>query len=145
MNTELTQQDGFLVPKRTLTQVAFETEDDDNTALVFTFDNGFALVLSDDGQSCCEHRYLTSDDDLESLVGSQLVSISLREVTGVDDGDYGSHEQAFVVIQTTKASMTLVTHNEHNGYYGGFCLHARIRSPEGAVLACHYIKTRDWE
>ncbi len=144
MKTELTQQNGLL-PKRTLTQVAFEMNDEDATALVFTFDNGWSLVLSDDGQNCCEHRFMSSDDDLESLVGSQLVSISLREVTETLDGKWEScHEQAFVVIQTTKASMTLVTHNEHNGYYGGFGLQMKIRTPEGDVMARHCIETRDW-
>jgi hypothetical protein len=29
-------------------------------------------------------------------------------------------------VQTTKGSFTICTHNEHNGYYGGFSLRVKL-------------------
>jgi hypothetical protein len=34
---------------------------------------GEALVLRDDGQSCCENRYMHSDDDFSAFVGGQFL------------------------------------------------------------------------
>ena len=84
------------------------------------FEGGGQLSIWDDAQSCCEHRYMTTDDDLPSFIGAKVLSI--EEVPGPELTDeYGDHhEQMFVKLETTKGTITLVTHNEHNGYYGGF-------------------------
>jgi hypothetical protein len=37
------------------------------------------------------------------------------------------HETQFLIVDTTKGSFTIVNHNEHNGYYGGFGLVAQPR------------------
>lgn len=80
------------------------------------------LQVKDNAQSCCENRYLTTDDDLPSFVGASLVGVDRVEVEAADD-DYGDvHEQMFVKLETTAGTITLVAHNEHNGYYGGFCI-----------------------
>jgi hypothetical protein len=41
-----------------------ELKDDD---LKFLFTDGTGMILRDDGQSCCEHRYMVCDDDLTSF------------------------------------------------------------------------------
>lgn len=87
-----------------------------------TFDDGSAIRIWDDGQSCCESRYTTTDDDLSKIVGGVLRRIETKPAPEIK-GEYGEeHEQVFVEIGTDECFVTLVTHNEHNGYYGGFGL-----------------------
>jgi len=90
-------------------------------ALIFTFADGAKMVLWDDARSCCESRYLHTDDDLSSVIGAKLVELDVRE-GGAKDDDDGSHEWAFLHIVTDKATVVVETHNEHNGYYGGIDL-----------------------
>jgi len=104
--------------------VAARIDDDANNgdgACILSFADG-ELSIFDDGRSCCESRYITCDDDVSSLAGATLSSIQLR--SGADDSDdYGEcHETQFVIIETTNGSVTLCTHNQHNGYYGGFSI-----------------------
>lgn len=81
---------------------------------------GKTIEIWDDGQSCCEHRYMKCDDDLASLVGHTLTRIEGKEGPTVE-GEYGdTHEQIFVEVGTDKGFITVNNHNEHNGYYGGF-------------------------
>ena len=64
---------------------------------------------------------MTTDDDPQSLVGGKLVRIEAKP--GPDkDSEYDVHEQVFVEVATDKGFITIVNHNEHNGYYGGFGL-----------------------
>jgi hypothetical protein len=94
--------------------------------LELRFTGGGGVLLSDDGQSCCEHRYMSTDDTLDEFAGSRLCGISVRRDLGrAEDDDGETHEQAAVVIETSRGRITLVTHNEHNGYYGGFVLSAK--------------------
>jgi hypothetical protein len=86
-----------------------------------SFDDGQKIAIWDDGQSCCEHRYMKCDDDPASLVGHKLTRIEAKEGPDVQ-GDYDTHEQVFVEIGTDAGFITLNNHNEHNGYYGGFGL-----------------------
>ena len=94
------------------------TQEDDK--LLVRFVGGGSLRIWDSGQSCCESRYMTTDDDLSSFVGAKVVS--LDAVGGpTEEDEYGDpHEQMFVKLETTAGTITMVTHNEHNGYYGGF-------------------------
>lgn len=85
------------------------------------FDSGRTVTIFDDGQSCCENRYMRTDDNLEEYIGSTFLGHELREGPEVDDG-YGIHEQAFLVVKTDRGNVTFSNHNEHNGYYGGFVL-----------------------
>lgn len=95
----------------------------EKTGLNITFEDGVTIRLTDEGQSCCEHRYMTCDDDLSKLVGGKLTKIEVRELKDESDPTgYGDHEQAFVEVATDECFITVVTHNEHNGYYGGFGL-----------------------
>ena len=94
------------------------------------------LVIADDRQSCCERRYMTCDDDLSGHEGGHLVGINtdaadpkpVLDYAGEKaDDDYDEcHEVQFVKVQTTKGSFTLCTHNEHNGYYGGFSIEVKL-------------------
>lgn len=95
--------------------------------LVIRFGGGGTLKVWDNGRSCCESRYMTTDDDLPSFIGAKVVSLEavdgpdVEEVPDEDGCTYGEvHEQTFVKLETTMGTITLVTHNEHNGYYGGF-------------------------
>lgn len=88
------------------------------------FEDDTGITITDEGQSCCEHRYMTTDDDVQSLIGSTIQTILVK--SGPDIGvDYDVHEQEFLEIQTNKGFITLVNHNEHNGYYGGFSLNIK--------------------
>lgn len=101
--------------------------------LHFKFTDGSSLLISDEGQSCCESRYLVCDDDLSSFKGAKILSIQ-EEDGGVDDGDeYGKcHESVFIKVQTSNGPLTCAAHVEHNGYYGGFSLVATRNTPEGS-------------
>lgn len=88
-----------------------------------TFEDGKKIEIWDDCQSCCEHRYVMTDDDPKRLIGKTLNRIEAK--AGPDQkGEYDDeHETCFVEIGTLEGEwVTLVAHNEHNGYYGGFGL-----------------------
>lgn len=94
-------------------------------ALHFTFDDGTRLKLYDDGQSCCESRYMRTDDDLSHFVGATLLGAEVKDGGAVEDSEYGGvHETQFLDVQTSVGVFQMVTHNEHNGYYGGFAVRA---------------------
>ncbi len=94
--------------------------------LRMTFDDGVEIDIWDDGQSCCESRYMTTDDDVQSLVGRKLLRIESKpgpEKSEGGDDDWGDvQETIFVEVGTDAGFITLVNHNEHTGYYGGFGL-----------------------
>lgn len=106
--------------------IAAAAVDDDK--LILGFDDGAELCIWDAGQSCCEYRHMDTDDDPLSIVGDKLVSIETRDAPGMDDGD-NCHDVQFLVVTTDKGTLTCATHNEHNGYYGGFLLKAALRQP----------------
>jgi hypothetical protein len=109
---------------------------DNREQLAIEFNEGRTLVIADNGQSCCESRYMTCDDDLSGHEGGSLLYVEMDAAAppskadvvvepepAEDDWDSDNcHETMFVKVQTTKGSFTLCTHNEHNGYYGGFSL-----------------------
>jgi len=88
--------------------------------LVLSFSDQSKIAIWDNGQSCCENRYMSTDDDLMSLVGRKLTRIEAKSGPEQDGGDM--HETCFVEIGTDDGFVTLVNHNEPNGYYGGFGL-----------------------
>lgn len=106
-------------------------------ALIIRFENGGSLLIADEGQSCCEQRYMTCDDNL-ALEGGRLQSIDLEAGGDSTDGGYGdAHEQQFLKIRTSEGDLTAVTHNEHNGYYGGFSIKATWIEPDGKTIESH--------
>lgn len=102
------------------TIVALSDADD---SLLFTFDDGSKMRLRDEGQSCCESRYMRTDDVLADYVGAVLVGLELKDAPDVEDGGE-VHEVQFLAVQTSKGVFTMSSHNEHNGYYGGFSIEA---------------------
>jgi hypothetical protein len=72
---------------------------------------------------------MSTDDDVRSLVGHNLTRIEAKEGPGEPD-QYGEHETVFVEVGTDAGFITVVNHNEHNGYYGGFGLTITERSPD---------------
>lgn len=88
-------------------------------ALNLFFGDGTGIKIWDDGQSCCERRYMTTNDDVKAFIGSKFLNAELRKAPELDD-EYGVHEVQFLLINTDRGTFTIETHNEHNGYYGGF-------------------------
>lgn len=89
-------------------------------ALHLIFEDGCEIKLSDNGQDCCDTRYMTCDDDLESFRGDRFVGIEVLEAPEIEHRG-GCHEVNFVnAIFASGNKITCQTHNEHHGYYGGF-------------------------
>ncbi len=94
--------------------------------LLFTFTDGTKLKISDDRQSCCERRYMRTDDILPEFIGADFLGTDLKDSTYTDE-EYGDvHEIQFLEIKTSKGVFIIASHNEHNGYYGGFNICASI-------------------
>ena len=94
----------------------------DDDALHFVFSDGVKVMVFDDGQSCCEARYMRTDDCLVDFVGSKFLGLEIKDAPDVEP-DYPHedvHEVQFLEIKTSKGCFTMSSHNEHNGYYGGF-------------------------
>lgn len=100
----------------------------DSDRLIVAFDDGATLRLWDNGQSCCESRYMVCDDDLASFAGAKLVRIETRDAPSIEGGEV--HDVEFLVLVTDKGDLVVSNHNEHNGYYGGFSVNASLDVPE---------------
>lgn len=89
------------------------------------FEDGTGIRFWDDGQSCCEHRWMHTDDELGDFVGATFQEAELRDGP-TEDSEYGEpKESQFLVIRTSVGMFTMVNYNEHNGYYGGFWIVVR--------------------
>jgi hypothetical protein len=97
--------------------------------LVLTLDGSQKIEIWDDGQLCCERRYMTTDDDLSSLVGHKLTRIDSKPGENQEFHNDTYNETVFVEIGTDQGFVTVTNHNEHNGYYGGFYLKVTEVSP----------------
>ena len=108
---------------KTISSMYLNSEDE----LRIGLEDGTVLVLWDDGQSCCENRYMRTDDDLASFVGDIFLGIEILSGPEQHDGDYGYiHESQFLHVRTSGGTVVCSSHNEHNGYYGGFSIRARL-------------------
>jgi len=83
------------------------------------FEDGTGIQIYDDGQSCCEERYMHTDDELCDFVGSTFLGAELRGGP-TESGDFEEKESQFLLLNTSAGTFTMVNYNEHNGYYGGF-------------------------
>ncbi len=101
--------------------------EDNNLYINFTDDT--ALRVWDGGQSCCEHRYMVCDDNLNEYVGAKLTNVYSKPATYTDDNWGNVHETMFLDFETTNGVFTIVNHNSHNGYYGGFWVEGEITTP----------------
>ena len=95
----------------------------EDNKLVFNFTDGTGLKMFDDGQSCCEDRYMSTDDDLNGFKGATLLDFELKNVSNVEN-EYEVHEIQFLDVKTSNGVFQMANHNEHNGYYGGFWIAA---------------------
>lgn len=93
-----------------------------NDVLHIMFKDGSGVKFTDDGQSCCERRYMSNDgDDLREYVGSRYFGYEVKDAPDIE-GDGEVHEVQFLEIMTSVGAITMSMHNEHNGYYGGISL-----------------------
>lgn len=99
--------------------------DEETSNLNIVFEGGIKLRIWDSGQSCCEHRYMRTDDILSEAAGQTFIDIELKDAPNLPN-EYGDHEIQFLEIKTDKQVFTFANHNEHNGYYGGFSLSASL-------------------
>ncbi len=98
---------------------------DGDWSLLFDLEDGRTLEFRDNGQSCCEHRYMHCDDDLPSFVGAEILGADLGEPENLPSTGE-EHEMQFLRVMTSRGAIVVSNHNEHNGYYGGFNLEARV-------------------
>lgn len=112
--------EGSEAVRSSLGKIIKDVKIEDN-ALIFTFKDNMKLKLRDNGQSCCETRYMRSDDNLSDYIGDHLLDIELRDAPTQEDED-GVYEVQFLVVKTNKGQFVISNHNEHNGYYGGFSI-----------------------
>jgi hypothetical protein len=91
----------------------------DDDKLYFEFEHFYKMKIFDAGQECCEARYMRTDDNLKDYIGSTLLGIEIKKALSIEDDD-GEHEIQFLEFKTSKGCFTMASHNEHNGYYGGF-------------------------
>ena len=104
--------------------------------LRFMFTDGSQLTLIDDGQRCCETRYMRTDDQLSDFVGTTFDRIEVRDVIGVGVEEEAKEIQ-FLAVYTSGGMFSVSAHNDHNGYYSGFALVASYSEPtpqENAAL-----------
>lgn len=103
---------------------SLKVDDRGDGELQMRFTDGTGVRFYDDGRSCCESRYMRTDDDLDYHKGAALVGVELRDgPTTREEDEYGDvQEIQFLVVTTSKGTFTCASHNDHNGYYGGICL-----------------------
>lgn len=100
----------------------------DDTLRIHFYDKSI-LVFADKGQSCCEHRFMVCDDDLKHFHDAVFRGGEIKSAPSIPY-DYGEHEVQFLEIHTDKGSFIVSSHNEHNGYYGGFAIRCHIDKDE---------------
>jgi hypothetical protein len=90
--------------------------------LVISFEDYVSLKIADKGRDCCESRYMHCEDESDFEYHEGAIFRGCSQASYEDcEGDYDEvHEKAFFNILTSKGVIQLVTHNDHNGYYGGF-------------------------
>lgn len=58
--------------------------------LRLSFTDGTGIALWDDGQSCCESRYMRTDDDLTKVAGSAFRGAEIRDAAEpAKEDEYG--------------------------------------------------------
>lgn len=103
----------------------------DTNVLRIEFEDGSRLIFRDEGQSCCEHRYMTCDDNYSSCIGERFDGFNLSDVERADANcEDNVHQVTFLEITTNRDHFKVVNHNEHNGYYGGFAINVYYEEPQ---------------
>ncbi len=125
MLTELSgNRDSAELFQRSVGRKILDISLDEEKGLLLTLEGDIKVRISDHGQSCCEHRYMKTDDDIKAFIGSRLTGAEKKEAPSMTEGEDSSHDCEFLEVFTSKGSFTITNHNEHNGYYGGFSIRA---------------------
>ena len=109
------------VEKDVISKILLAREEDwveDRTKLQIYTTDGMMREFTDE-QCCCERRYMTLNEDVEYFIGATYLGYDVSEFKR-DTYDDEMIESQFLNIRTNKGVFTVVNHNEHNGYYGGF-------------------------
>ena len=96
--------------------------------LTFIFQGGATLKMRDNGQSCCEIRYMDTDDDLSEFNAGRIHKIELKDGSRKWE-DYEAHDIQFLDVTTTQGFFQIKSHNEHNGWYSGFSIECKLYLP----------------
>ncbi len=131
------------ISRKVISDIQFAKDKDGDNTIVFTFSDNTILTMFDSGNYWHHGRkYFHTDDDMNYFIGSQFLSAEVRlgpekkldkiisDWTGELAPDYTDgdliQESEFLIISTNKGQFTIVSYNEHNGYYGGFDLRVNI-------------------
>jgi hypothetical protein len=68
---------------------------------------------------------MQTDDEFKDFIGAKLLEIELKQAPDIEV-EYDTHEVQFLELMTSKGALTMASHNEHNGYYGGFAIELRF-------------------
>lgn len=110
---------------KVIKRVWLDDDAKEDGALCFEFDDNSGLLLFDCARSCCESRYMHTDDDLAPFVGATFLGVEIRDgPVEVEDDWGGTKETQFMDVKTSKGMFQVCTYNEHNGYYGGILIQA---------------------
>jgi hypothetical protein len=102
-----------------------DTDPDYETFLKIEFTDHSIMIITDEGQSCCESRFMTTDDNLNDFIGAVLLNIESKPGGDTEDENGDWQDIEFLEITTNNGFFQIVNHNEHNGFYGGFCMSAK--------------------
>lgn len=98
------------------------TMEDDKLTILF---GEGVLIIEDQGQRCCEKRYMETSDELGRFKDSTFLGIETKSADVVDEPDGNVHEVQFLDVKTSDGIFQITTHNINNGYYSGFEIVAR--------------------
>lgn len=111
---------------RKIKKVTINPDLKEDGALVVNFDDGQVLTIWDGARSCCESRYMHTDDDLVSFEGAELREITIDSAE-IKESKYGDITECdFLRLHTDRGVIVINTYNEHNGYYGGISFNATL-------------------
>jgi hypothetical protein len=75
------------------------------------------LCLITSFQNCCENTgYLSTPDNTDEFIGSELISYEVVEIDNDHDGDVDVEDK--ININTSNGLLQLSVYQQHNGYYG---------------------------
>lgn len=108
-----------------------------NDSLYLTFEDDTSYRLWDNGQDCCEERYMVLDDgDLDYYKGAIFTGLRFTYADDQEEDHGGVHEKMFMHVGTALGEITFESHNEHNGYYGGLSITIKEVVPLGQNEIC---------
>lgn len=101
---------------------------DSSESLFIEFSDSSHIELFDKNQQCYEVRWIRTDDNLKPFIGSVFFDATVSDgpTRAVDNIDIKEVESQFLIIKTSEGEFTVVSYNEHNGYYSGITLDAKI-------------------